>query len=92
LRFFLLARSGLGSGGFIQRAYFLTPDAQFCTNENSPQMLKLRITITNNYYLEGIGFASQTAPDPPAWRDPEVFFWPETNPPDPYPQAEQGGR
>lgn len=33
--------------------------AQACTNEESPQVPRPRITPTNNYYLEGIGFEPQ---------------------------------
>jgi hypothetical protein len=54
----------LGRGGLCS-AHVSALSAQFCTIEKFPVMRRPRITITNHYHLEEIGFDPKTVCNPP---------------------------
>ncbi len=64
LRFFHLPPSGSWVWRLCAPAHISAIGAQSCTNEKSPPVPRPGITITNHYYLEGIGFDPQNRAQP----------------------------
>ena len=80
---FISSHPGHGPGGFVQRSSYRIL-CKWCTNEKPPPVNGTRITITNHYYLEEVGFDPQNpakpAPQPRPVCIPDASL-PETKPP-----------